>query len=315
MGIVIGMDEAGYGPRLGPLVVTATVWEVPDDPRDVDLWQLMEAAVTSTPARNDTRLHLADSKQVYSAGKGLAALERTVLAAVRMCGSRPESFRDLCKILAPEAAQELNGEPWYDDADMPLPHALDAEPADDLCQDWQACCDANGIRLRTIQSDVVLTERFNQLTRDCGTKGAALSTTSFRLLRSVWNPDDPQPTLVVGDKHGGRNRYDGLLDDVLDGQMIFRQQESTALSVYQVNSTQLRFQAKGETHLPVALASMVCKYIRELAMTLFNRFWHSHVPELKPTAGYPTDANRFRDDIASMQASLGISNDLLWRDR
>src|SRR3954452_13849763 len=32
MGILIGMDEAGYGPHLGPLVIAATVWHVPDEP-------------------------------------------------------------------------------------------------------------------------------------------------------------------------------------------------------------------------------------------------------------------------------------------
>jgi hypothetical protein len=31
MGILIGMDEAGYGPNYGPLVVAATAWEVPDE--------------------------------------------------------------------------------------------------------------------------------------------------------------------------------------------------------------------------------------------------------------------------------------------
>jgi hypothetical protein len=32
MGILIGMDEAGYGPHLGPLAIAATAWQVPDDP-------------------------------------------------------------------------------------------------------------------------------------------------------------------------------------------------------------------------------------------------------------------------------------------
>jgi hypothetical protein len=31
MGILIGMDEAGYGPHLGPLVVAASAWYVPDE--------------------------------------------------------------------------------------------------------------------------------------------------------------------------------------------------------------------------------------------------------------------------------------------
>ena len=31
MGILIGMDEAGYGPNYGPLVVAATAWYAPDE--------------------------------------------------------------------------------------------------------------------------------------------------------------------------------------------------------------------------------------------------------------------------------------------
>ena len=33
MGYAIGTDEAGYGPNLGPLVISATVWEIPDGVR------------------------------------------------------------------------------------------------------------------------------------------------------------------------------------------------------------------------------------------------------------------------------------------
>ena len=63
---------------------------------------------------------------------------------------------------------------------------------------------------------------------------------------------------------------------------------------------------KRETHwvlrTPAEMrASMTSKYVRELAMELFNRFWQRHVPGLTPTKGYPEDAKRFRRDIARAQ--------------
>jgi hypothetical protein len=60
---------------------------------------------------------------------------------------------------------------------------------------------------------------------------------------------------------------------------------------------------------------MACKYLRELSMYAFNEFWRRHVPELKPTAGYPDDARRFRRDIAAAQRKLGIADEVLWRKR
>jgi hypothetical protein len=82
-----------------------------------------------------------------------------------------------------------------------------------------------------------------------------------------------------------------------------------------VGDSEIRFRTKAEAHLPVALASMVCKYVRELAMDLFNDFWAKHVPGLKPTKGYPVDAKRFKNDIAEAQRQLGITDDVLWRER
>ena len=51
--------------------------------------------------------------------------------------------------------------------------------------------------------------------------------------------------------------------------------------------------------LPVALASMLAKYIRELHMVALNRFWAARVPNLAPTAGYPADAGRFVRQISA----------------
>ena len=67
--------------------------------------------------------------------------------------------------------------------------------------------------------------------------------------------------------------------------------------------------------LPVALASMTAKYHRELAMRAFNHFWCERVPDLKPTAGYPLDAKRFKKAISPLQIKLGIADDCLWRWR
>jgi ribonuclease HII len=65
----------------------------------------------------------------------------------------------------------------------------------------------------------------------------------------------------------------------------------------------------------VALASMLAKYLREVCMRQFNRFWATHVPGLKPTAGYPVDARRFLADIRPAMAALGIPEEAVWRVR
>jgi hypothetical protein len=315
MGIVIGMDEAGYGPNLGPLVVTVTVWEVDKAPRQVDFWKAFAECVTPAPERNDHRLHVADSKQVYKAGLGLDALERGVCAALGLMSLQPGSFQELCQRLCRPAAFEV--EPWFDGANLPLPNSFVADAADfaDAHSRWANCCNESGIRLKAVRSDLVLTRRFNEMIRDSGSKGIALSRISMRLLRDVWEPESSEPTLVFADKHGGRNRYDDLLSEFTDGAMIFRIEEGLELSRYRVGSTELRFQARAEEHLPVALASMFSKYLRELSMILFNDYWQRHIPDLKPTKGYPTDAHRFRKDISAMQVQLGVSDDTLWRER
>ena len=72
---------------------------------------------------------------------------------------------------------------------------------------------------------------------------------------------------------------------------------------------------KAEANFPVALASIVCKYVRELSMHAFNQFWAKHLPDVKPTAGYPVDAARFKAEIAEAQAQREITDDVLWRER
>jgi hypothetical protein len=58
---------------------------------------------------------------------------------------------------------------------------------------------------------------------------------------------------------------------------------------------------------------MIAKAIRELAMARWNRFWCREIPDLKPTAGYPTDAKRFADQIGTVAMLRGWSPSDWWR--
>ena len=320
MGLVIGTDEAGYGPNLGPLVITATAWRVPEDPRAFDFWSALEEAVINEAPRSSGRLHVADSKQVYSPGKGLRELERSVLSLLSLRNDVPTrgvtGFRELFDLLvAADTGDALDAEPWFHDSDLSLPVACEAADLPGLSAGLQSVCSDSGIELVAAQSDVVLTERFNQLTTKYDSKGLALSRLTMQLIRSVWDPDSTEPILIISDKHGGRNRYDDLIDEQLDGQMIFRVLESRQKSSYRIGKTEMHFQQGAERHFPAAVSSMICKYMRELSMELFNGFWQQHLPELKPTKGYPTDAKRFRAEIAEKQRELGIADSTLWRAR
>ena len=121
--------------------------------------------------------------------------------------------------------------------------------------------------------------------------------------------------VVLCDKHGGRNRYLDLLHRFFPDMFFQVVEESRPLSVYRSKEWEFRFQSKGESHLPIALASMFSKYFREISMLKFNAFWRFHLSGLKPTAGYPEDAKRFKADIAAVQAELGIPDDLIWRKK
>jgi ribonuclease HII len=317
MGVFIGTDEAGYGPNLGPLVITASVWEVPGDPREFDFFTALNSSITQQAGKGDQRLHVADSKAVYAPGKGIDSLERSVLSLIRLNGWNPASFQQFCAELSRHLTDRrpLSTEPWYAQADLPLPQKADTESMQAAAKSLLDGCRTAGIRLLELRSEIISPERFNALCEMHGNKATALSQTTLGLIRSVWNPDSDEATLIVGDKHGGRNRYDELIDQQLDGQMILRLGEGRERSTYRVGSTELRFQMRAESHFPVAVSSMVCKYVRELAMELFNQFWQQHQPGLKPTKGYPVDAKRFREDIASTQQALSISDRILWRNR
>ena len=121
------------------------------------------------------------------------------------------------------------------------------------------------------------------------------------------------PALATCDKHGGRNQYAALLSETFGDLFIPRLEESPACSRYKLRGGEIRFQVRAEQFLPTAAASILSKYLREMAMEQFNAFWLARVPGIKPTKGYPEDAKRFREEIRETQLKLNIPDAVLWR--
>jgi hypothetical protein len=315
-GRMIGADEAGYGPNLGPLVVTATQWDLPAAPHEFDLARALRDVLGPEPAR-DGRLQITDSKRVYHPGKGLAALELPVLALFAAGGLHPRSWSDLWRgVMSPgNGVGDDFIAPWYREVDFPLPLAADAADVARAAERLCAGLARAGVRLAAVRSDVVTELRFNRLADAAQSKGTVLTEVTLALIRSLWSADHTTATLIIGDKHGGRSRYAGALVAAAGGAFVATHQESRSCSRYVVNQTEFRFERGGEKHLPVAAASMVSKYVREVAMQGVNTFWRRHLPDLKPTQGYPQDAVRFRAEIAAVQRREGLADDLVWRRR
>ncbi len=318
MTLLIGIDEAGYGPNLGPLCIGASAWKVKGGEgkaEDLDLYQRLSEVIS--PAPDKQRIAVADSKRLYKPAShaqhnGLIHLERAVLTVLEML-ERPAG--DMQALLAPP---EL---PWYADYNCPLPVDVDVVEVMALVEQWQIANEAADVQLLDLQVRMVFPEEFNALVTEYGTKGAALSHVSIELARELLdrNSQLATHTSVTCDKHGGRNRYAALLQHHFPEHLLQVVEESRPLSRYRWGAadcqTEVRFRSKGEAELQVALASMAAKYFRELAMRAFNAFWTSKVPGLKPTAGYPQDAKRFKAEIEAVQSKLGIEDRILWRNR
>jgi len=121
------------------------------------------------------------------------------------------------------------------------------------------------------------------------------------------------------DRHGGRIRYRQDLQLAWPEAKIQILAENDEMSRYRLDidgrKVTMTFASKSdEKHMPVALASMVAKFTRELHMMRFNRYFASLVPDIKPTAGYVQDGRRFLKEIEPILAQNGLNRDVLVRN-
>ncbi len=346
----IGIDEAGYGPNLGPLVVAASVWEVPDhlptDPPDnnssgdnssdacngePDLYRLLEAAIAYKAGSG--RMAIADSKKLYKPGGGLRQLERAVHGTLATLQRPATNWSTLVERLQADSDKHHHQLPWFTSYDCSLPVDIAADEAAHLGEMVAGAMRTAGCRLVDLQARLVFPAELNGLIDRHDSKGAALSHVTLGMLREILVSVNEQASSnarhfrILCDKHGGRNRYGPLLEAHFPDSPIQILTEGRAESRYRGSfpgkpsgamlgaELDISFRAKGDSFLPAALASMTAKYLRELAMGALNTFWQAELPGLKATAGYPVDAKRFWAEIGTVQHKLGIPDHLLWRNR
>lgn len=298
---------------LGPLVVSAAAFDVPvpmlkqlensaDGP---DLWEILHASIKKTATRRDPRLAVADSKKLHGRsrkGKGIALLERAALTFLHQLGETPASLRSLLGRVCPDVIEQLGHYPWYADADVELPFECSQDDLATQSNALAADLRASGVRFRGAWVEVLPEGHFNRLVGATRNKAVVLFGQSIRLVQRVADAVGPRPLRVWIDRQGGRIGYRRPLMTALDDVQLEVLEESPERSSYRLTRRpapwMVRFVKSGETHhLPIALASIVSKYIRELFMACFNRYWCAKVSGLRPTAGYYQDGQRFLRDI------------------
>lgn len=319
MPIWAGIDEAGYGPLLGPLVVASSSFWMSQVPKEGQLWSDLNDAVARRPKKADGRLVVNDSKKVYSPSRGLRLLEEGVLSFLHQSAVLPKSVDGYLDLMLPQGISKTDETPWTSPiGELPLP----VKSNDSAIASKSAALskNLNTAKVSYVGSNavVVLPPEYNMIVRKTNNKSQLLWQKCGMLLQKLWSENSGCKCYVLVDRHGGRQHYRRHLRDTFPNAKLSVKKEDNAGSIYQIRDNKhdmcLAFKSNGDQHaLPTALASMNAKYTRELYMRAFNDYWTSRVSDLKPTAGYAQDAKRFLEDIQPAIEQDDIDTSILIR--
>jgi len=337
--VLAGIDEAGYGPLLGPLVVGCCAFEIEDALAEHQpppcLWKRLTRLLSKNRTKTGRKLHVNDSKQVYSPSLGLKELERSIVCVLAASGKPCATFDEFLDCVSPDAPSLLAQHPWYGSSESDhWPFEQEALPLSLFANALRIEMQRTGTRCVHLRACVVPEKPFNRMIDQTRNKAGALFSISARHLDHLLRTYAHQPLLIFCDRQGGREHYAQLLRLMFEDWPLEVIREQDGHSEYLLHHppqflrtrhsglgetlppVRIVFREKAESQsMPVALASMLSKYVREGLMRRFNAFWKNHLPEVEPTAGYYGDGARFLQDIEAKRRELGIPDEVLIRSR
>jgi len=323
MAVLIGIDEAGYGPILGPLVVSSAAFSIPQAQLKSDLWQLLARAVAKKRKHLAGRLLITDSKKAYSKSIGIGHLRRTVLASLLTLpetGEKPANPAQLLNRLCPQCVSRLAQYPWYenlakcalggDDDDLEIASAV-----------FKNTLLVSDMKLLGITSSCLDVGYYNMMVSAVKNKASVLFTAICSLIKQAFDATyDSENLQIIVDRQSGRTRYRRLLGRMFGELDLKILREDNSISSYELAGSgkvmRLHFAVRAdERFLPVSLASMTSKYVRQVLMESINRYFISQCTHLKPTAGYWKDGTRFIKELETHPARVKYDSQKLIRCR
>jgi hypothetical protein len=282
---------------------------------------VLRKVVSRHRVRSGKKLHVNDSKQVYSPAQGLKELERSVLTLAWAGSAWGEALHDFLDRFADQTLPQLAEHPWYAPAaDERFPLEQAATPLRLMANALRAEMERTGCRCVHLQARVLLERPLNRLFAQTRNKSNALFSIAAVHLDRLLRAYGERGLVIFCDRQGGRERYGPMLRLMFDEWALEILGESEPRSEYLLkrngHAVRVIFCEKAESQcLPVAAASMLSKYLREALMRRFNAWWRTLLPLIEPTAGYYTDGQRFLRDIDVKRRELGIRDEELIRCR
>lgn len=297
--IVVGVDENGLGPILGPLVTTALSLEV----------------ARYTPERLlgiGRALGIDDSKATAGFGQ-MAVAEGLALALVEQLSGRPIADVDAffeCLLLDPPAHLQrpcparTSAQCWSTPLALPC---FGGDPA--TGHTTLRGLMKRGVHMRHARSAVACTGMLNARLAAGQSRVEVDLELMERLVLDARRETGIALRAICGMVGGIRNYPAKMRHFPKEG--VTAQRALAGTLAYDVAGIgHVRFEIDADArHLPVALASMVGKYVRELWMHRQNRFYRDQDPALTEVSGYHDPVTRrFIAASASLRARLGVDD-------